>query len=164
VDFTVPGVIRLSAERGTVGLEFRPAAGARRVLAVGLPADGLDLTRVDRFESAAGTELREVSTIRAGRLAVGGGSAHALASGEELRAAGVRGVVARLELADNRLELAVRGRVDRLAAGSGAVRRNLMPSLLGWLLANHGLWLAVAAALYAGTVALVLTGRWRRVA
>jgi CHAT domain len=162
MDFTVPGMIRLGAERGTVGLEFRPAAGARTALADKLPADGLDLTRVDRFESAAGTELREVSTIRKGQLAVGGGSARPIATGEELRAAGVHGEVARLELAGDHLELAVRGRADRLTAGSGAMRRNLVPSLLAWLLANHILWLAGAAALYLGATALVLTGRWRR--
>jgi hypothetical protein len=163
VDFAAPTVVRLRAERGTVGLEFKPAAGARTLLADKLPADGLDLIRVDRFESPMGTEHREVSTIMEGRLALDGGSTRPIGPGDELRAGGVRGQITRLELAGDHVELAVRGHADRLTTGSGTARRDLMPSLLSSLLTRHGLWLAVAALVYAvGAGALLL--KWRRAA
>ena len=161
VDFATPAVVRLHAERGTVGLEFRPAVGTRTLLADKLPADGLDLIRVDRFESPTGTEHRERSTIMQGQLALDGGSPRPIGPGDELRAGGVRGQITRLELAGDYLELAVRGRADHLTTGSGPTRRDLMPSLLSSLMARHGLWLVIAALLYAaGAGALFL--KWRR--
>jgi hypothetical protein len=160
VQFTTPAFVRLHAEQGTVGLEFRPAAGARMLVAEQLPADGLDLIRVDRFESPTGTEHRERSTIMQGQLALDGGTARPVGPGDQLRAGGVRGQITRLELAGDYLELAVRGRADHLTTGSGAARRNLMPSLLSSLMARHGLWLAGAALLYAaGASALLLAAR-----
>jgi hypothetical protein len=154
--FRTPGVIRIAPQRGTLGIEFTPASGSRHLFSQALPANGLDLIRIDRYESTSGTDLDEKSTILAGHVAIGQSAPRDLAPGEEVRAAGVRGELTSVWLDGDHLELALRGSVERFSTGAADTRKDLTPSLLTWLAADHPQWLALAAASYAGIIALIL--------
>lgn len=162
LNFKSPGTIRIAPEPGTLGIEFKPISGERRLFTQQLPAQGLDLIRVDRFESASGTDLDEASTILAGHIAIGRREPRDLAPAEEIRAAGVRGELTSVWLDGDHLELVLRGSVERLSTGAGDARKELTPSLLAWLAADHPAWLALAAASYAGVVAFFLAMRSKR--
>lgn len=158
-NFRTPGVIRISPERGTLGIEFQPTPAERRLFTQQLPAHGLDLIKVDRFESAAGTDLDETSTVLGGHIAIGRAEPRDLAPAEEIRAAGVRGELTSVWLDGNHLELVLRGSAERLSSGPPDARKDLTPSLLDWLTAYHPAWLALAAASYVGVAVLLLAAR-----
>jgi hypothetical protein len=165
VDFAAPHVIQLHPDARVLGLEFSPVA-ERSHMAEGLQVNGVDLTRVDRVDApgGAGTLIREVSTIRSGRVTYPWtrGKEQALGPGEQLLAGGVEGQIGQLALSGDHLGLKLRARVNRLSAVSGPTRRNLMPSVLESIVGGRVFWLLGAAVLYIAGVGAVVVRRLRR--
>jgi hypothetical protein len=158
-----PVTVRITPDRGTLGIEFKPVPAGRRLFTQQLPAHGLDLIKVNRVDSPSGTTLEEKSTILGGHFTIGNADPRELTAAEEVRAAGVRGQLSNVWLDGDHLELMMRGSVQRLFTGAADVREDLTPSLLDWLRVDHPIWVALAAAAYVLVAALVLTVRSTRV-
>ena len=115
-----------------------------------LQATGLSFSRVDQSLDPVNTILRRVSSIKSGTLYLEslGGQERAVRDGESLEFDESSGIIRSLRLTDAGLVLRFRGTVSGMRTGWGDAQRTLMPSLLEWLKAQHGLSLLWGAALY----------------
>jgi hypothetical protein len=161
VDFQESGAVWLRSRGRLVRLEFTPAEGTRNPFIEGLPAHGLNLVRIDPYVTGDRTEMRQVSTIRSGRIKVAGAWERPLERGEFLHTAGVSGQITRLDLAGDHLRLDLTAHVDTLSTGPDTARSSLMPTRLGWVASKYGWWVTGAMGLY--LVLLTLAVRhWTR--
>lgn len=164
-DFAFPRRIALEPDSQQVSLDFAAGevAQAPRPLRSPLPAEGLFLFRVDQFQEADRTLVRQVPTIRSGTLYFEAidGRARQLRVGEGLRFASSHGEIRELQLGDDGLAVRFHGTVRGMSAGSGDVQRSLMPTLLEWLRARHGLSLLWGTTAYVVGAVMTVLG-WRR--
>jgi len=139
-------------------------ADAPSALLSPLPVDSLFLFRVDRFDLAAQTLVREVSTIDSGVVYFESidGSARPLRAGEGLHFTASRGEISGWRVADDGLLLRFVGRVRGMSAGSGGIRRSLMPTVLDWLRAQHGLSLLWGSTAYVVGLFITVLGWWKQ--
>ena len=84
---------------------------------------------------------RRVSTVLGGRLYFVslGDQYRDLRRGEWLEFQAVKGEILALHLGNDDITMRFQGRVRGMSTGTGQHQRSLMPSLLAWLRARHGL-------------------------
>lgn len=126
-----------------------------------LTAENLSLLRIDEFVDNKRTVVRRLSTILSGTLYFESlnGRQQPLRAGEDIRFKESYGEIRSLKLHDGQIRMKFYGRVSGMSAGTGEIRRNLMPTYLEWLSARHGLSLLWGTTLYLfGLIAGVL--RW----
>lgn len=145
-----PRPLLLYADGETVDLDLRPDKPDRSMFEDQLQATGLSFSRVDQSLDPANTILRKVSSIKSGTLYLEslGGQQRPVRDGEALEFDESSGIIRSLRLTDAGLVLRFRGTVSGMRTGWGDAQRSLMPSLLEWLKAQHGLSLLWGAALY----------------
>jgi hypothetical protein len=141
VDFTIPRQVRLVPGLGLVKLDFTMADTSKLALSYQLPIRQLQLSRIDEFTQAEAPVVRSISTIQSGTLYLESidGAARPLRAGEGLQFRESDGVIRALELGGEHIGLQFVGEVRGMTAGSGSVRRSLMPTWYEWLVARHRL-------------------------
>jgi hypothetical protein len=129
-----------------------------------LRVDSLFLFRVDRFDGAFPTVVREVSTVDSGVVYFESidGSARPLRPGESLHFTASRGEISGWRLASDGVLLRFEGRVRGMRAGSAGIRRSLMPTVLDWLRAQHGLSLLWGTTAYVVGLFITVLGWWKQ--
>jgi len=164
--FSFPRRIGVEPDARQVAFEIVTAdtADAPSALLSPLPVDSLFLFRVDRFDLAAQTLVREVSTIDSGVVYFESidGSARPLRAGEGLHFTASRGEISGWRVADDGLLVRFEGRVRGMSAGSGGIRRSLMPTVLDWLRAQHGLSLLWGSTAYVVGLFITVLGWWKQ--
>jgi hypothetical protein len=155
----VPGSDRVSLEFATSDSGVPP-----RAFRSPLPAESLFLFRLDRFQQSEQSLVRQVPTIQSGTLYFESldGQARPLRAGEGLHLGWTEGELRQLELASDGFLVRFHGQVSGMSAGSGEVRRSLMPTRLDWLRARHGLSFAWATGVYLIGLFGSLLRWWRR--
>jgi len=135
-----------------------------RALSPQLAVRELSFLAVDEFLSGHAPVVRHVSTLLSGTLFFESldGKERKIRSGERLQLHGLAGEVRSLQLHDDHLSIVLQGRVQDLTTGSGDDRRSIMPSLLEWLSARHGLSLFWGSALYLFGLGVSVLRWWRR--
>jgi hypothetical protein len=163
--FSFPRRITLEPDSHEVALDVAIAerAGAPNAFRSPLPVESLLLFRVDRFDEGGQTLIRQVSTIDSGTLYFESieGRARPLRAGEGLRFASSAGEISEWHVADDGVRLRFHGRVKGMSSGSGEIERSLMPTVLDWLRAQHGLSLLWGTTAYVVGLFITVLG-WRR--
>jgi hypothetical protein len=127
-----------------------------------LPASGLSFSTVHESVGAE-SSARLISTIRSGAVFIQSlnGQKYDLRAGERLRFSDSIGEIQKAQLSSAGISVQYEGEVWGMSAGSKEFPTSLMPSLLEWLRARHGLSLLWGSTLYlAGILTAVL--RWFR--
>jgi hypothetical protein len=167
-DFSFPRHIGLEPDSSQLGLRFTAAdsLGMRDVFRSPLPAGGLRFVRIDRFARSGQTFVPQVPTIQSGTLYYEAidGRARSLRRGEGLHLAWSEGEIRDLQFNDDGVSMRFHGWVRGMSTGSGGVRRSLMPTLLEWLRARHGLELLWVSTAYVVGLFVTVLGWWRRTA
>jgi hypothetical protein len=158
VEFPVPtGILfKTGDEEVVLTVELLPAT---HVSSLQLPIANLTLVDISRhFEQSA---FREVSTLQSGTLYFEslGGAERKLREGEELRFGESQGELRSIRLEDETIVFQFHGEVGALTTGAAENRRNLMPTHLEWLSADHGVTLLWGTSLYLFTI-LAAVMRW----
>jgi hypothetical protein len=128
-----------------------------------LPASELSFSRVDQTVRESGTLVREVSTLTAGGLVLPGvgDNERRLRFAEDLRFERSLGELRNIESDHALLKVRFHGDVRGMTTGSLQERRSLMPTLLEWVRAQHGMSLLWGSALYLFGVFSALMRWWR---
>jgi hypothetical protein len=127
-----------------------------------LPASMLSFSTVHESVGEA-SSARQISTVRSGSVFIQSlnGQKYELRSGERLRFDNSRGDMQKILLGPSGITVQYEGEVWGMNAGSHEFPTSLMPSLLEWLRARHGLSLLWGSTLYlVGMLMVVL--RWFR--
>jgi hypothetical protein len=165
-DFSFPRRVALRPDSGQVMLELATVDTTDAPLAFRSPlaAESLLLFRLDQFRQSGQTLAPQVPTIQSGTLYFESinGQARPLRAGEGLHLAWSAGEIRELELADEGIRVRFHGMVRGMSTGTGEVRRSLMPTLLEWLRARHGLSLLWATTAYLVGLFVAVLGWWRR--
>jgi len=156
VDFGPSGTVGLESRGRLLRFDFTLDSASQSPLTDRVPLSGLSFTRIDQYMSGGLTDLREVSTIRAGTLAIEGAKERRLLSAQPLRVSAVRGEITRLDLARDHLQLQLRAQVRGLSTGPDSAAESLMPSVLCWTLAAHPWRLVGGLLIYLALLALAL--------
>jgi hypothetical protein len=160
-DFATPRGVTAQPDAGAVDIDIvLPAAVT---LGSQLDVVQLSFSRIDELADDGTTSVRRVSTVRSGTLYLEelNGRALPLRAGEPIRFGAARGWLRFVQLDEDRIHVAFRGRVSGLSTGWGEAERSLMPSQLEWLRARHGLVLLWGAVLYVSGMVLTLARWWR---
>jgi hypothetical protein len=165
-DFSFPRRLTLEPDTNQLSLVFTGAqtTTAWHALRSPLSAESLRFSRIDRIQAAEQTLVTEVPTIRSGTVYFESTDGHArrLRAGEGLQLEWSRGEIRQFRFGDDGIELTFHGEVRGMTTGSGDVKRSLMPTLLEFLRAQHGLSLLwVTTASVVGLFITVLNW-WRR--
>jgi hypothetical protein len=164
VDVMSPRAIVLEpgAEVVDLDLTFVDLAGAAMTPQV--PIAHLALRRVDEFGDRGVSIVRTISTIVSGTLFFEslGGLQRPIRSGEALRFEGSSGEMRTVRLGPDHLTMTFHGRVSGMKIGSDESARSLMPTLLDWLRARHGLSLLWGTTVYLFGIGLAVV-RWFKV-
>jgi hypothetical protein len=145
-------------------LELDPLPEHPLAFAPWLGADAISLTRIERIAADDRLIVRPVSTLLAGTLVYTAldGRERKLRVAEPLWFARTQGEFRSIEAAPGGVKASFRGEVAGMASGSTDAPRNLMPTWLDWLAANHGVSLLWGAALYGFGLIMALLKWWRR--
>ncbi len=157
--FDIPqAVISQSSPGQEISLDLSFPNGGEIVLNPQLAASHLSFQHVEHNLNSAGA--RYLSTIASGELFIESlnGLKRGLRSGDALRFASSTGEMRRLSLHGGAIHAQFQGSVQGMTSGVENTPVNLMPSLLEWLRARHGLYLMWGTALY---LFGVLTAVWR---
>jgi hypothetical protein len=129
-----------------VDLSFPP--GGEIVLNPQLPVSHLSFQHVEQNLNRSGA--RYVSTIASGALFIESlnGIKRSLRSGDALQFTSSTGEMRRLSLHGGTIHAQFQGKVQGMTSGVENTPVNLMPSLLEWLRARHGLYLMWGTTLY----------------
>ena len=162
-DFAVPRQLVMWLGTDVVDLVFTTPEVSRTVFLAQLPADSLHLSRIDEYTSTTNTVARHVSTILSGTVYMESidGLGRALRRSEGIRLGTSTGAIRQLALAEDHLALQFHGRVSGMSSGSATVRRSMMPTILEWLRARHGLSLLWGTTAYVFGLALGALRWWR---
>jgi len=164
--FQFPRRISLEPDSGEVRLDLTVAAdsGARGPLWSPLPVERVVLSRIDEFQGSGQTVLRRVSTIRSGTLYFESidGRAQPLRAGEELHFTKSSGEFREWRMDDDGIVVRFRGTVHGMSTGSEGTRRSLMPTMLDWLRARHGVSLLWGSTAYAVGLFVTVLGWFKR--
>src|SRR6266851_4200159 len=165
-EFSFPRGIGLEPDSNQVSLDFLPTEAAEVSWAFRspLPVESLSLYRVDQFEGAEQTLVRRVSTIQSGTLYFESidGRARQLRAGEGLHFAWSGGEIREWRIRNDGVVVRFHGSVRGMSSGSGEIKRSLMPTLIEWLRARHGLSLLWGTTAYVVGLFVTILGWWRR--
>lgn len=160
IDFARPAPVLLrAADQLDLDLEF--AKLPADIFVPQLAVRELALARIEQFVDAERTLLRRLSTIVSGSLYFESldGRERKLRAGEAIGLAEAIGELRTVRLGEANVALAFHGSVGDIRGGTEAAARSLMPTVLEWLQARHGLSLLWGTSLYLfGLLAAVL--RW----
>jgi hypothetical protein len=164
VDFPVPRQVRLVPGPGLVKLDFTMADTSRLALSYQLPIRQLQLSRIDEFTQTDEPVVRSISTIYSGTLYLESidGEARPLRTGEGIQFKTSAGEIRQLELGGEHIGLQFVGQVGGMTAGSGSVKRSLMPTAYEWLVARHRLPFLWGTTAYAFGFIMALLRWWRQ--
>jgi len=128
------------------------------VLTPQMTVSNLSFRHVEQNLNRAGA--RYLSTIASGKLFIESlnGQQRSLRSGDALRFVSSTGEMRRLSLRAGSIHTQFQGSVRGMTVGVENAPVNLMPSLLEWLRARHGLYLMWGSGLY---LFGLLSGAWR---
>ena len=163
VDFTSPKSVFLYPGSNEVQMDLMLPTAAPGTFSPQLAARDLSLFRIEEIADLDRTVVRHMSTILSGTLYLESlnGKKRSLRPGEVLRFEDVRGEIRTLRLQEDHIILKFHGHVRGMSTGSEKPHRSLMPTLLEWLRARHGLSLLWGTTLY--LLGLVLGAfRWWR--
>jgi hypothetical protein len=164
-----PKVLHLSTPTGLemipgsdVVLELDLPGNSELAIEPQLPVSMLSFATVHESVGAE-SSARQVSTIRSGTVFIQSlnGQKYDLRAGERLRFSDSKGEVQKTTLRPNAISVQYEGKVWGMNAGSHEYPTSLMPSLLEWLRARHGLSLLWGSTLYV-TGMLMVVLRWFR--
>ena len=158
-----PRSLRVRLGRDDLDMTLQGNATGSPLFVPLLPASELSLSRVDQTVRESGTLVRKVSTMTAGGLVLPGvgDSERRLRFAEDLRFEQSLGELRSIEWDQALLKLRFHGDVRGMTTGSFRERRSLMPTLLEWLRAQHGMSLLWGSALYLFGVFTALMRWWR---
>jgi hypothetical protein len=163
MDFEVPEAVDLRGGNETnLELTFRDLEDAG--FSPQLQVDALSFIRIDERRDTEHAAVRELSTIGSGMLYMESlnGEKRELRSAELLQFSGVGGDILAMRLAPDHVSLRFRGQVSDIVAGTPRSRRSLMPTLLEWARAQHGVSLLWGGSLYMFGIVVSLL-RWLKV-
>jgi len=164
-----PKVLRLNTPTGLemipgsdVVLELDLPENSELAIEPQLPVSMLSFATVHELVGAE-SSARQVSTIRSGTVFIQSlnGQKYDLRAGERLRFSDSKGEMQKTALRPNAITVQYEGKVWGMSAGSHEYPTSLMPSLLEWLRARHGLSLLWGSTLYV-TGMLMVVLRWFR--
>jgi hypothetical protein len=106
--------------------------------------------------------VRRISTIRSGKVFFEtlGGKEHQLRALQRLDVEGARGVIRQLDLGESAINLNFVGVVSEIKTGASTRKKDLMPTLLQWVLARKTLvflWSALVALVALGNAVVKLS-------
>lgn len=159
-----PGAVVLEPAADEIDLDLTVPDKSTVELSPQLRVSDIAFVHVDQFQDADQIMVRYISSINSGALYLESlnGEKISLRSGEGLRFEASDGEMRKLTLETGGLSAQYQGRVRGMTTGSGETRINLMPPLLEWLRARHGLSLLWGTTLYlSGLVGAGL--RWLKV-
>jgi hypothetical protein len=142
-------------------LVFEVAPGSTLELAQQWRVKGLSLARFERIMDVQETSIRKISTLLSGTLYMDSlnSERRTLRPGEAIDFESSLGYIRTLSVEANSISLEYQGEARGMTTGFGQTRTNLMPTMLEWLRARHGLSLLWGSSLYIfGMVVAVL--RW----
>jgi hypothetical protein len=122
----------------------------------------LDFSRLDHSQPYDMPLLRRISTIRSGKVFFEtlGGKEHQLRALQRLDVEGARGVIRQLDLGESAINLNFVGVVSEIKTGASTRKKDLMPTLLQWVLARKTLvflWSALVALVALGNAVVKLS-------
>jgi hypothetical protein len=150
VTYAGPAAIRMLPGSPQVVLDLTLPAGGRETFAF-LPAKDLILYRIeDYMDTRPSLPPRRVPAILSGALYLAAldGRKYPLREGEDLRFKKSEGLIRALKLERNQLALTFHGDVQGMTSGWQKTRVPLMPTVLDWLRARHGLALLWGTTLF----------------
>lgn len=161
LDIPSPRSVELRAGSDWLELVILPREGTKIRFATQLTAGSLTMARVEDFMDADQTVVRQLSTLLSGNLYFEAlnGQKYELRPREALRFERSLGAIRSISLEQDAISLHYRGIVKGMETGGTESGRSLMPTLLDWIKAQHGLSLLWGSTLYLfGLVLSVL--RW----
>ncbi|MEQ1871203.1 MAG: hypothetical protein ABL961_14400 [Vicinamibacterales bacterium] len=163
MDFEVPEAVDLrGGQEMNLDLRFRDIEDGG--FSSQVQVDDLSFIRIDERRDTERSVVRELSTVVSGTLYMESlnGEKRELRAAELLRFRGVDGDILAMRVMPDRVSLRFQGQVSDIVAGTPKSRRSLMPTLLEWARAQHGVSLLWGGSLYVfGIVVSVL--RWLKV-
>jgi hypothetical protein len=143
LQFDRAGTVTFVPAADTIVIEFTLGGPMPARFFPQLHAANLDLTRLEVFRLDTLSVDRRVSSIHAGAIRFESlrGEQSQIHAGQWLEFDRSEGVVRQLDLTDDLIELSFVGEVQGMKAGARQVRRNLMPTVLEWLMARQTLGL-----------------------
>ncbi len=141
VFFPVPRAVNLQPHGSEIGLDIGIQPNRGEPFAARLLAEALRFEADVEFGMGERRMSRRVSTVLGGRLYFVslGDQYRDLRRGEWLEFQAVKGEILALHLGNDDITMRFQGRVRGMSTGTGQHQRSLMPSLLAWLRARHGL-------------------------
>jgi hypothetical protein len=145
-----PKLVTITPVDGPTAVSIEPEPGVEIVPSRRLLVSDLSFRVVEELEAQDSTIVRGLSTITSGTLYLPelSDTAHPLRTGVGLRFDVVEGRLDALTLSTDGISLRFSGIVRGLRIGDGTAGRDLMPSLLDWLTAQHALSLFWGTSLY----------------
>jgi hypothetical protein len=163
MDFDVPQAVDLRGGSETnLDLRFRDIEDSG--FSPQLEVDALSFVRIDERRDTEHSAVRELSTVVSGTLYMESlnGEKRELRAAELLQFSGVAGDILALRLMPDHVSLRFQGQVSDIVAGTPQSRRSLMPTLLEWARAQHGVSLLWGGSLYMFGIVVSLL-RWLKV-
>lgn len=163
MDFEVPEAVDLRGGSETsLDLKFRDIEDSG--FSAQLQVDDLSFMRIDERRDIEHSAVRELSTVVSGMLYMESlnGEKRELRAAELLQFKGVDGDVLAMRVTPDRVGLRFRGQVSDIVVGTPQSRRSLMPTLLEWARAQHGVSLLWGGSLYMFGIVVSLL-RWLKV-
>ena len=148
-DFAVPQSVgaRSGPDESEVSFILSRSPTPEEFLAVSVAE--LTVARVEQYSDGAQSIARHVSTVMSGTIYFEAlGIETKLRPAEEVLFDSAKGEIRTLELEDNDIAVRFHGQVTGMSSGFEENTRSIMPTLLEWLRARHGLSLLWGAAVY----------------
>lgn len=157
----VPKGLDLVPGRDVV-LELEASRNSELQIEPQLPVSMLSFVNVQQTQGVE-SSVRPLSMIRSGVVSIQSlnGQNYKLRPGERLRFSSSEGEMQKTVLGPRGINVQYEGKVWGMSAGSSEFPTSLMPSMLEWLRARHGLSLLWGSALYAAGM-LTVALRWFR--
>ena len=163
MDFDVPQAVDLRGGSETnLDLRFRDIEDSG--FSPQFEVDALSFVRIDERRDTEHSAVRELSTVVSGTLYMESlnGEKRELRPAELLQFSGVAGDILAMRLTPDHVSLRFQGQVSDIVAGTPQSRRSLMPTLLEWARAQHGVSLLWGGSLYMFGIVVSLL-RWLKV-
>jgi len=160
--FPTPKTVLLNPDPGGVDLDLIFQDRGRVLLSPQLLVKDLRLFRHDTLIEGGQTVARTVSTVQGGALYFEeiNGRERRLRSGDGIRFGWSHGMLRTAQMDDGHVRVQFRGRVRGMSTGAVESRTDLMPTLLEWLSARHGLVLLWGTTLYGCSLIIGILRWW----
>jgi|SRR5579871_1153329 len=160
-DSAIPQSVGSLSGPDAVDLDFTPTQTITGVFFQEVPIERLFVSRVEQYADNDQTMVRRVSTVLSGSTYFEAlGTETVMRPAEELLIGSAVGEIRTLSLEDKDIVLKFHGKVMGLTTGYEGTARNIMPTRLEWLRAEHGLPLLWGAAVYLFTMAAAIIRWW----